>query len=1091
MKITRIYFTLILLTFFSPNLQAGSKKVLLAILPFENKAGLQEQWLSQGIADTLTTKFQQVEGVRLVDRLQVNILLHKAKSDGTDLNSSLFGANYLLVGSYTVFEEKIRLSVRIVSSESSIINSNMMISTQGLVANILSIQTELARELAKKLKLECPESLLALSDGKNFSSYKLYNRGKQKFEQSQYQDAIDLFIKAQKENEGFYFSEAHSWEGKARIALGQASKDKESQKRIQEEHIEKFRKDAGQASFAYYDLGIALQEAGEYEQAISAYKEYLRWIDDSNRNIIWEVDNVPGELANIRYFVKDAKLVRLTNYRIKQERHFPVVEGKYLILFMKYQIICYDVYTGEEIWKTVRLENLTHAVIKDDTVYVCTDFAVLLVSMSSGKVTESLPLPCRRVYIQELLVSCDGNRVSRLNASRKGGIRIESINRITENKKITSLEADWNVEFMTPFFGRKGDFVFLGKGYVYRIHNSSRQVTHNTHNDYFASDFMNESMEWKSSNPEVLKNFPVLNLLYKNPETPGLKRCINRNINFESISEKYYTQTLKGVIGLFDRQTGQYLSSLGHEDYWHERDGYLYSRPTEHMDDSQLYIKKTIKESGQLVWKYRVPSLDQIVALGPKGPILKANNRLFCINENIDETSSNFHLQAYQRLSQCHIAINQHEEAKVAGEKALAINLDFCPVHYELGLIKSRKDASKSEKAEALRHYNSYLINWDGNADKKQKAHQYLRDNGRVLKRVVSEAKTVHPKAVWEEKKKQLKAWDGKTLWHNHKAHCLSFSKEKPTAVAEKYNMIYTIDLANNSKCYEYERDRDYVRKLTPISRNYWVEPLTYHNSFFTIETVDSLEFLKRVDLIEKHEELIPLAQKTLKNGFYAGSILDDKLMLIFFTYNKSSGEDGKNHFWLIDLRSKTILTRHGLPGRSANNNISFDWAGRYAFHKGYRLETLHRIDSLTGEVSEITNYSDKADVYTFSQKGRVFFRSMCRKCKTHNTIHKEHCPSYKKGTLVSNPKLCILDSNTGELLHLSDLPDKNKNYFIFKDQLVYKHPLIPHSGNLFMHIDSPYGGTWFDLKGEDYPAEWFPDEYEIIKEKMGGIKAK
>ena len=285
----------------------GSQKTI-GILPFENMSSdSRYDWLSAGISDTLIAKFAGTDKLRVVEREKVSeLLMGKAAKKATVfsfLNQDkpendlyLLGAEYLLTGSFVVSTDIIRINARIIHTEKATINGATVLTVQGNVADIFALETELAEKFTKACLLEVSYNKLSYTDGKNTISYRMFNEGKVKFECSKFEDAIDLFIQAQQHNDGFYFPETHSWEGKARIALANATEDLQKKDKIHADHVTKFEKDASEAAPAYYDLGVALQACGQYEKAIKTYDDYLRWYDKSARPFRWEDGGVGGKI---------------------------------------------------------------------------------------------------------------------------------------------------------------------------------------------------------------------------------------------------------------------------------------------------------------------------------------------------------------------------------------------------------------------------------------------------------------------------------------------------------------------------------------------------------------------------------------------------------------------------------------------------------------------------------------------------------------------------------------------------------------------------------------------------------------------------
>jgi len=416
-----------------------SKPKTIGVLPFENQAGDQYSWLSSGISDTLIAKFTRTKGIRVVERERISNIQHGTFNDevspqslishrgteGTEKTSlpkekelrsklALLGTEYLLIGSYTVLGDNIRINARIVHSETAGINGDTALTVKGKVADIFALETDLAEKFAKACGLEVAYNKLSYTDGKNTASYELFNRGKILFADGKYVESIDSFVKAQQQNDGFYFAEAHTREGKVRIALANAASDEQTKSQIQENHVKKFEKDAAEAASAFYDLGVALQACGQYEKAIKAYDDYLRWIDQRSKLLVNQIQTPHQKPIVIKSFVSSVKGSASSRYGFLDA-------GKLVVLIrdrLKSKLVSYDVLTGKVVWQTPllgvgkkKMKPAPAEVVVTDTSYITfVEHAVYVVDRNSGNVicqSQPIGMPFERTGYIERSVHID------------------------------------------------------------------------------------------------------------------------------------------------------------------------------------------------------------------------------------------------------------------------------------------------------------------------------------------------------------------------------------------------------------------------------------------------------------------------------------------------------------------------------------------------------------------------------------------------------------------------------------------------------------------------------------------------------------
>jgi adenylate cyclase len=166
-----------------------------AILPFDDLARQpRHAYLSQGIAEALMGGLRYVPQLVLVDRLQVGKALKEqafSQSGLTDTRTSLalgkaLAANWLLVGSYQVAGEQVRIDARLMDAETGLVDQRRTFSVSGYLDDVFGLQDRLAQQVAKGLGAEPgPEErrrmAAVIQSTGNAEAYQLYLRGRDQY----------------------------------------------------------------------------------------------------------------------------------------------------------------------------------------------------------------------------------------------------------------------------------------------------------------------------------------------------------------------------------------------------------------------------------------------------------------------------------------------------------------------------------------------------------------------------------------------------------------------------------------------------------------------------------------------------------------------------------------------------------------------------------------------------------------------------------------------------------------------------------------------------------------------------------------------
>ncbi|MDH5656922.1 MAG: CsgG/HfaB family protein [Spirochaetia bacterium] len=137
----------------------------ISILYFKNHTGRSElEWISKGITDMLIGDLSQVEDLNLVEREDLNKILKEQSLSQSGLTEGkeieigrLLSADYLIIGSYAVSGNKIRIDSRITDTMSGKVLHS--VKTEGNMVSFLDLEKILAGSIIDKLGKKRPPGL--------------------------------------------------------------------------------------------------------------------------------------------------------------------------------------------------------------------------------------------------------------------------------------------------------------------------------------------------------------------------------------------------------------------------------------------------------------------------------------------------------------------------------------------------------------------------------------------------------------------------------------------------------------------------------------------------------------------------------------------------------------------------------------------------------------------------------------------------------------------------------------------------------------------------------------------------------------------
>ena len=287
----------------------ATSKLRLAILDFDSPTST--PWLGVAVAEALAVKLGGLETVTILERRNVDeVLLSDAEPTPTRLGADVVITGHVqLVGAWEAPDSRMRISVKLVSSATGAIKDGDTQVVDGAAGAIFDLETELGKRISTCLKLDAPFRVLEYHEARTTLSKQLFGEGIALWKRAKAKihaanaspdpetkkeiltllsEATGKFRTAQKKNTGAFFARAHSYEGVVREKTAEQQQTDAHAAKVRQGTLEQFRKDAAAAAPALYDLGRALQAAGEYDEAITTYDDFLRWFDEASKPFLWE-----------------------------------------------------------------------------------------------------------------------------------------------------------------------------------------------------------------------------------------------------------------------------------------------------------------------------------------------------------------------------------------------------------------------------------------------------------------------------------------------------------------------------------------------------------------------------------------------------------------------------------------------------------------------------------------------------------------------------------------------------------------------------------------------------------------------------------
>ena len=206
-KIQKFFFIILLALLSIFTAQDVTAKSL-AIPPFTNRTGDNKyDWLSEALADMLTTDIAATKKIWIVNRLELKKIISEQQLTVSGLINdqsvvtigNMVGAGLMMTGSYTIIGSQLRVDAQIFDVEKGVAQGAA--SVFGNIDEFFILEKKLAVKMLKELSIELPEDdkiRLFQIDSENIHAIENNYKGILALEKKDLKKAEDLFLKATK-----------------------------------------------------------------------------------------------------------------------------------------------------------------------------------------------------------------------------------------------------------------------------------------------------------------------------------------------------------------------------------------------------------------------------------------------------------------------------------------------------------------------------------------------------------------------------------------------------------------------------------------------------------------------------------------------------------------------------------------------------------------------------------------------------------------------------------------------------------------------------------------------------------------------------
>jgi len=281
----RILILLILLFSF---VEAQAQETRIAVLPFRNLMHKEDfNWLSEGIASTITAKLGSIKGLALVERSQLQLALKElglqyagVVDDSTAVKAGkILGVQIVVIGEFQVVGDQVRISARFVEVQTAKVKSTYI--ATGSFQNIFTLQDDVSLNLARSLNIDVPTEIkkeIVSASPSNITAYEYYSKGYDfYYNQKDMDKAVEYYLKAINIDPNYE---------KALFELGYAFNEKNEPRKAIEYYTRVVSLNP-KAKNALNNMGLAYYKLNDFQNAEKWYRKSLEVDPNYPRLMAW------------------------------------------------------------------------------------------------------------------------------------------------------------------------------------------------------------------------------------------------------------------------------------------------------------------------------------------------------------------------------------------------------------------------------------------------------------------------------------------------------------------------------------------------------------------------------------------------------------------------------------------------------------------------------------------------------------------------------------------------------------------------------------------------------------------------------------